>query len=310
MNLPTKVTLAISASAILFAGCSKKNDETDKAPTETPETATKTAASTEPPATPPEAKPEVRNAEAVVASHLAAFGARDMEAVLADYADDAILMTPGGTLKGKDQIKPAFAGMFAEFAKPGAKFELKKQVFDGDIGFISWTGDTADNTYDFATDTFIIRDGKIVAQTFTPNAKPKAAPADAEAPKAATADAAKPTGPTADVLGRHLESFGKGDVAGLVADYAADAKIITAMGTLEGTDAIKGLFDGMTAEFAKPGMKFEMKHMTVEGDVAYFVWSGETADNTYELAADTLIIVDGKIKTQTFDAKVTPKTAK
>jgi hypothetical protein len=44
-----------------------------------------------------------------------------------------------------------------------------------------------------------------------------------------------------------------------------------------------------------------------EGDYAYLIWSGETADNHYEFATDTFIGRDGKIMAQSFAAKVTPK---
>jgi len=36
-----------------------------------------------------------------------------------------------------------------------------------------WTAETPDNTYELATDTFVIREGKIVAQSFTAKIAPK-----------------------------------------------------------------------------------------------------------------------------------------
>jgi hypothetical protein len=32
-----------------------------------------------------------------------------------------------------------------------------------------WTAETPDNIYELATDTFVVREGKIVAQSFTAN---------------------------------------------------------------------------------------------------------------------------------------------
>jgi hypothetical protein len=43
----------------------------------------------------------------------------------------------------------------------------------GDHAYIVWTAETADNTYEFAIDTFVVRHGKIVAQSFAANIKPK-----------------------------------------------------------------------------------------------------------------------------------------
>jgi hypothetical protein len=42
-----------------------------------------------------------------------------------------------------------------------------------DHAYIFWTAETADNSYEFATDTFVVRNGKIVAQSFSASVKPK-----------------------------------------------------------------------------------------------------------------------------------------
>ena len=102
----------------------------------------------------------------VVARHLDCFYKGDLEGVLADYTPSTIFFTPGGPLKGVPAIRPFFEAMFAEFAKPGASFEMKQQNIDGDHAYILWTAATADNVYELGTDTFIIREGKIVAQSF------------------------------------------------------------------------------------------------------------------------------------------------
>ena len=60
-------------------------------------------------------------------------------------------------------------------------------------------------------------------------------------------------------------------------------------------------------EFAKPGASSKMLRQEVDGDTAYLVWTAETADNRYELGTDTYIVRNGKIVTQTFAAKVSPK---
>jgi len=110
------------------------------------------------------------------------------------------------------------------------------------------------------------------------------------------------------VLNHHLQCFGSGDLAGIMSDYTDQSVLFTPDGPLTGTEAIRGLFTGMFAEFAKPGASFEMKTQTVKGDVAYIVWSAQTADNSYELATDTFVIKDGRIAYQTFAGKVTPRS--
>ena len=112
---------------------------------------------------------------------------------------------------------------------------------------------------------------------------------------------------TRDVLRNHLNSFGRGDLDGILADYSPTAILFTPGGELAGVDAIRPLFVGLLAEFAKPGASFELKHESVNGDFAYILWSAETADNIYELATDTFVVRGGKIVAQSFAAKFLPK---
>jgi len=63
--------------------------------------------------------------------------------------------------------------MIAEFGKPGTVFSMKQQFFEGDYAYILWTAETADNMYEIGTDTFVVRDGKIVAQSFAGKITPK-----------------------------------------------------------------------------------------------------------------------------------------
>jgi hypothetical protein len=64
--------------------------------------------------------------------------------------------------------------MVAEFGKPGAMFSMKQQFVEDDHAYILWSAETADNVYELGTDTFVVRDGKIVVQSFTGKVTPKA----------------------------------------------------------------------------------------------------------------------------------------
>ena len=96
----------------------------------------------------------------VLDRHLQSFAEYDVDAILADYASDAVLFVPGGPLKGPGAMKPLFEALIAEFAKPGSSFTMQLRCIDGDHAYILWTAETADNLYEFATDTFIVRNGK------------------------------------------------------------------------------------------------------------------------------------------------------
>lgn len=112
---------------------------------------------------------------------------------------------------------------------------------------------------------------------------------------------------TSDVLDRHLNSFAKCDLDGILADYSSDAVLFTPTGPLRGPAAIKPLFQTLVSEFAKSGSSFTMQHRSIEGDHGYILWTGETADNSYEFATDTFVVRSGKIVAQSFAAKIKQK---
>ena len=112
---------------------------------------------------------------------------------------------------------------------------------------------------------------------------------------------------TQDVLTHHLNCFGDGDIVGTMDDYTAESRFFTPDGLLHGPEAIRRFFVRLFEEFAKPGMSFEMLRQDVDGDTAYIVWKAETADNRFELGTDTFIVQNGKIVTQTFAGKISPK---
>ena len=77
-------------------------------------------------------------------------------------AEDAVLITPDGVVKGQAQIQSLFVQMFTNMLPP----DKTKQVVEGEIAYILWSGSSPHYNAPLATDTFVMRDGKIVAQTF------------------------------------------------------------------------------------------------------------------------------------------------
>ena len=109
----------------------------------------------------------------VVDNHLKCFGEGDLTGVLSDFAPGAVLFTADGPLRGADAMRPFFQALITEFGKPGAVFSMKQQSVEGEYAYILWTAETADNIYEIATDTFVVQNGKIVAQSFTGKITPK-----------------------------------------------------------------------------------------------------------------------------------------
>ena len=105
----------------------------------------------------------------VLDRHWRDFLAGDVEAILKDYAADAFVITPLATRKGVAEIREAFKTMFGEIMPPGTSTaKLSKEEIVGEVAFIVWSGSSDKYSIPFATDTFLIRGGKIVGQTFAP----------------------------------------------------------------------------------------------------------------------------------------------
>jgi SnoaL-like domain len=105
--------------------------------------------------------------EKTLLRHWQGFVAGDVERIMADYAEDAVLISPEGTLRGHAQIRSLFTQIFADMFPPaGSSLNLAKQIVEGEIAYILWSGISPRYKVPFGTDTFVIRDGKIVAQTF------------------------------------------------------------------------------------------------------------------------------------------------
>ena len=50
---------------------------------------------------------------------------------------------------------------------------MKQRSVVDDFSYVVWTAETADNVYEMGTDTQVVRDGKIVAQSFAGKITPK-----------------------------------------------------------------------------------------------------------------------------------------
>jgi ketosteroid isomerase-like protein len=114
----------------------------------------------------------VATTQSVLDHHLQCFGTGDVDGIMQDYSPDAALLLPDGALRG-DAIRDFFKASLAEFAKPGTTMEMKQCLVHGDCAFIVWNAETPDNRYEAASDTFLVRDGKILVQTFAAKISPK-----------------------------------------------------------------------------------------------------------------------------------------
>ena len=101
-----------------------------------------------------------KTTEAVFAHHLQAVRDRDVEAIVSDYADNAIMMMPEAVVRGIEQIRAHFTNVVN-----GAPAELLPNIqvdqleIEGEFVFLLWSSGTM---VPHAADTLCIRNGKIV----------------------------------------------------------------------------------------------------------------------------------------------------
>lgn len=100
----------------------------------------------------------------VLAHHLAAF-ADGVPAILSDYAEHAVVITPDGVHHGPVQIS-GFFDAFLRGVSPAfwEAFRIDRQIVEGEVAYLVWS---APPFMAMATDTLVVRDGRIVIQSFT-----------------------------------------------------------------------------------------------------------------------------------------------
>ena len=110
----------------------------------------------------------------VLDHHLQTFQANDLDGVMADYTEESVLVTPDRTFNGLAEIRENFVGAFQALPNPGTTMTVVKSVVSKDVAYIVWTATTPTLNFKYATDTFIVQDGKIVRQTYAGDVVPVA----------------------------------------------------------------------------------------------------------------------------------------
>lgn len=103
------------------------------------------------------------NTQTTLAHHLQALS-QGVEAIMGDYTEDSVVFTQNGSFRGLAAVRGFFDG-YLKNAPAGLleAFTMERQDIDGEVAYIVWK---AEPYIKLATDTFVIRNGKIIAQTF------------------------------------------------------------------------------------------------------------------------------------------------
>lgn len=97
----------------------------------------------------------------------------EVDELMKDFSENATLFTPDGVLEGLDSIKKFYTDVTTNVLPPGSDFKISKQEVRGETAYIVWSGESKSYRFPIGTDTFIMRNGKIIVQTFAAKIEPK-----------------------------------------------------------------------------------------------------------------------------------------
>jgi hypothetical protein len=69
-------------------------------------------------------------------------------------------------------IRENFVSAFLSYPKSASTMQLNKSVVQRNVGYILWEAKGPKIKLSYATDTFVIKDGKIITQTYAGVATP------------------------------------------------------------------------------------------------------------------------------------------
>ncbi len=109
-------------------------------------------------------QPANRSPKEVLDDHLKESQNGSVEADLArNYAEDIVVLMRGEVYYGHNSVRQLAALLSREL--PNATFEYRSVVVAGEVGFLEWNGRSSQACVDDGADSYVIREGKIVAQT-------------------------------------------------------------------------------------------------------------------------------------------------
>jgi hypothetical protein len=106
--------------------------------------------------------------------HIRAWAARDLDAIVADYSHDAVVILNDEIYRGQDEIRALFAKLFQIFEAPAVS-GIDRIIIEQNTVYLLWNirpnRPELSNQSFFGTDTFFIQSGMIKLQTISSDRK-------------------------------------------------------------------------------------------------------------------------------------------
>jgi len=101
----------------------------------------------------------------VLQHHLSAFSENDIDEIMKDYSEESCLCTPDGKLSGLSAIRSFFCSVINLFPAGQTRLDVKQMIVENDKAYLYWNSDSPVASIPMGTDSFEIKDGKIIWQT-------------------------------------------------------------------------------------------------------------------------------------------------
>ena len=97
--------------------------------------------------------------------HLAAFAAGDIDEIVKDYAPNSVMLYGERIWHGLDGARAFFQLWIDDWIPPGSRFDVIDRQATADVVYLTWTAESDNYVFEFGTDTFVIKDAKVLHQT-------------------------------------------------------------------------------------------------------------------------------------------------
>jgi ketosteroid isomerase-like protein len=111
----------------------------------------------------------------VFEEHGRALAARDLDAVVAGYAEDAVMVDTDRIGRGHDHVRAVFSETMDQAMDLSPEITVLE---DGDVVFVSWRARREGQDDIVGAETFVITDGRIAVHTSTVTVSSGEAPGD------------------------------------------------------------------------------------------------------------------------------------
>ena len=101
--------------------------------------------------------------QAVIEHHLNAFF-EGIDPIMEDFSDESVVITADATYRGLSEIRSFFSALIGGLPEGfDEAIKINRQEVAGNVAYLLWE---AKPWFPFCTDTFVVKNGKIVYQTF------------------------------------------------------------------------------------------------------------------------------------------------